>query len=78
MTGAHGLVGRYGEERAVNDPAFNARPGIVTRVLFPHTTAATGPSWGIPPPVAGQHPCRRQRWASAVVAPGGCRAAHGG
>jgi len=43
MTGAHGLVGRYGEERAVNDPAFNARPGIVTGVLSPHITAATSP-----------------------------------
>ena len=80
MTGAHGLVGRYGEERAVNDPAFNARPGIVTGMPSPHTAAVTGPSWGIPPPVAGNTHAGasggRRRWWRRVAA--GLRTVAGG
>jgi hypothetical protein len=66
------LVGRYGEERPVNDPAFNARPGIVTGVPSLHTAAVTGPSWGIPPPVAGNTHADasggRRRWWRPVAA----------
>jgi lipoprotein signal peptidase len=67
MTEAYGLVKRDGEKNAVNGLAFTARPGIVTGLLSPNTTAAHGPSWGIPPRLAGDTRAssgsgRRRRW----------------
>lgn len=66
MTEAHGLAERYGEKSAVTGLTFTARREIVTGLLGPNTTAATGPSWAIPPPLAGDTRASsgsgRRRW----------------
>jgi hypothetical protein len=72
MTEAYGLVTRDGEKNAVNGLALTARPGIVTGLLSPNTTAAHDPSRAIPPPLAGDTRASsgsgRRRWWRRLAA----------